>query len=58
MKFDNKNSVVVVHEQDKPSYCLGCNEVLRYFSMLICPECLDDDCNNYLKLIKDTEIDE
>jgi hypothetical protein len=37
----------------KQSYCLGCGDALRRFSLLICAECLEDECGSFLKLAQE-----
>lgn len=44
--------------QERPIYCMACGERLRRFSMLVCPECLDDNCNAYLLKSADEDVDE
>jgi hypothetical protein len=34
----------------KISRCFACNQELSSFKLLVCAECLDDDCDNFEKL--------
>jgi len=38
--------------------CLACGSELRSFSILICAECLEDECDEFLKLAKAVEPEE
>ena len=38
----------------RTSFCYGCGGKLRSYSLLVCPECLDDQCKNYENLVKET----
>lgn len=31
------------------SFCLGCGSPIKSYSILICTECLDDECNKFAK---------
>lgn len=39
----------VMELEDKKSHCLACNAELRNHSILICAECLGDECDEFLK---------
>ncbi len=39
--------------QNKQSHCLGCGDVLRRFSLLVCAECLGDECRKFLELTQE-----
>lgn len=41
----------------KPSYCMGCGDILHHYSLLICAECLDDTCNKFLKLAETVYVE-
>ncbi len=34
----------------KRSTCYACGQILYSYSMLICPECLDDECAKFANL--------
>ena len=36
--------------EEKSTLCLACGSELRSFSILICAECLDDECGEFMKL--------
>ena len=38
-------------EEEKPSTCYGCWQVLKTFNMLICAECLNGECEQFVKLV-------
>ncbi|HLG26491.1 MAG TPA: hypothetical protein VI423_01765 [Paenisporosarcina sp.] len=38
-------------EEEKPSTCYGCGQVLKTFNMLICAECLNGECEQFVKLV-------
>lgn len=43
--------------EDKPSVCYGCGQKLKKHSLLICAECLDDECDEFESLVnKDLEV--
>lgn len=39
-----------LNEANKPSFCYGCGQVLHNYSMLICAECLDNECEKFASL--------
>lgn len=43
-------SVNELNEANKPSFCYGCSQVLHNYSMLICAECLDNECEKFANL--------
>lgn len=44
------------HEiEDKGTYCFACGNELRSFSILICAECLDDECGEFMKMAETAE---
>lgn len=44
--------------KDKPVYCVGCGDRLRTFNMLVCADCLGDECYQFVKLTSVCEMDE
>lgn len=34
---------------DKPSTCYGCGQELKTYSMLVCAECLNEECAKFAK---------
>lgn len=34
----------------KPSICYGCGQVLYNYSLLVCSECLDNECEKFANL--------
>jgi hypothetical protein len=42
---------------EKQTYCVACGNELRSYSILVCTECLDDECNEFLKLAQAEEQD-
>lgn len=39
----------------KPSFCYGCGQVLRNYSLLVCSECLNNECDKFASLAQ-TEL--
>lgn len=40
----------------KQSVCYGCNAILRgNVSMLVCAECLDEECDKFTELVETSE---
>lgn len=39
---------------NKPSFCYGCGQVLRNYSLLVCSECLSDECDKFASLVQIT----
>lgn len=37
---------------DKPSFCYGCGQVLRSYSLLVCSECLSNECEKFANLVE------
>jgi hypothetical protein len=37
----------------KHSTCYACGQILYSYSMLVCPECLDDECEKFANLVDD-----
>lgn len=35
---------------NKPSFCYGCGQVLRNYSLLVCSECLNNECDKFASL--------
>lgn len=54
-----KETIEVEHAvYERKSHCLACGNELRTHSILICAECLDDECSEFLKLAETFESDE
>lgn len=34
----------------RPTICYGCGQELHTYNLLICAECLDDQCGNFAKM--------
>lgn len=43
------------YSEARKSYCMACGSVLKRYSVLVCPECLDDECDQFLELAGDEE---
>lgn len=37
-------------QQDKKSHCLACDNELKNHRILVCVECLGQDCDKFLKM--------
>lgn len=35
----------------KPSFCYGCGQELRSYSLLVCSECLSNECDKFVNLV-------
>ena len=44
-------------DRDRPTFCYGCGELLRSASMLVCAECLGQECDEYYQKTKDQDND-
>ena len=42
----------------KEILCLACGEELRNFSFLVCPECLNLECSEYVKMAEEVDEEE
>lgn len=42
-------------ESDKPAFCVACGEQLRQFSLLICTDCLNDDCSEFVSIFEEPD---
>ena len=44
-------------DNTKETRCLACGNELRHYSILVCSECLDDECGEFMKLAESIETD-
>ncbi len=50
----NINELSELNEKpEKPSFCYGCGQVLRSYSLLVCSECLSGECDKFASLVED-----
>lgn len=58
MKNNNMSTEAEIkYQPDKPSYCAACGDQLRRFSMLICPDCLEEKCCDFSKLAESIDLE-
>jgi hypothetical protein len=43
--------------EEKSIHCLACGTELHRFSILVCAECLDDECGKFMKMTEDIDIE-
>lgn len=49
----NINELSELNEHpEKPSFCYGCGQVLRSYSLLVCAECLSNECDKFASLVE------
>ncbi|HVI40813.1 MAG TPA: hypothetical protein VM577_09145 [Anaerovoracaceae bacterium] len=53
----NKETVVEMVELEKKSHCLACGGELRRHNILVCAECLDDECDKFMKIAESIDTD-
>lgn len=41
------NECEELNQYTKPSICYACGQLLRSYSMLVCTECLDSECEKF-----------
>lgn len=46
---DKVEELVEIEISDNPMYCYACGESMQDNFILICAECLDDECSDFLK---------
>ena len=47
-----------VTDNTKNPHCLACGSELRNYSILVCSECLDDECGRFMKLAETLKTEE
>lgn len=50
-----KETIETIEIEETETFCLACGNELCNFSILVCAECLDDECNQFLKLAQTVE---
>lgn len=40
---------------EKEAHCFACGNELRNYSILICAECLDEECGEFMKLAQNVD---
>jgi len=41
---------------NKPSFCYGCGQMLKNYSLLVCSECLSGECDKFADLASEELI--
>lgn len=50
--MSNKKDQVEIFVKEKPVYCYACGEDLGHSSLLVCAECLNDECSKFAEKAK------
>lgn len=43
-------------DKEKPTLCIACEKPLRCFSLMICSECLNDECGKFAILVSEQPV--